>query len=222
MESLRKYVTDQDLIERGIGAPSLPKIIVAERDIDTVIKNFYENVNRKWLIGDLYYSDTVFTTTTATIGNTTYDDNYFAFTAIEIMSGANKGEVIGVASSEQSGSSTILTFNETQTITAGTYNAKIWQEGKFPRIIDVDSANQVYNKAIPTWLKDCVAYQYLFREANAQLFNTGFPTKSYRVQRDSYQEDFDTTSGYAFAIENRTSPDALSILSDKGMLGRSV
>jgi hypothetical protein len=221
MESLRQYVTDGDLQERGIATPELFKTIQAERDIDTVIKNFYEKVQRKFLIGVQSYTDAVFTTTQVTLNNTTYDSGYFTFTALELLSGVNKGKQIALDSSVSSNGQTVIQFKETQTITPGTYNCKIWQEGKFPRFDDTSLQDLAYSKSIPNWLQDCVAYQYLFRENNAQLFNLGYPLKSYSVDRAQYREDYATDSNYAFTIENRISPDALSILSDRGMLGRS-
>lgn len=217
MESLRRYVTNTELEERGIAAPETFKIIEAERDIDTVVKTFYEGPLSPFFDWLDYFDSVVFTTTNATLPQT-FEQNYFTYTVIEITSGANTGLVIPIASSN----GTVVTFASTQSITPGTYSAKIYQEGKFPRLAESNNQNNVWHKTIPQWLKDCVAYQYSFRLNNAALFNNASPLSSYRVDGDSYSETFDTNSSFSYTKENRISPDALAILSSRGMLGTSI
>jgi hypothetical protein len=225
MESLRRYVTSQDLINRGIASPTTFKIIQAERDIDSAIKNFYEDVFRPFNLVDTSYSanNCTFTTTTLTIADFVTTNNYFAYSAVEILSGANKGRQIAIESSTSSGNQTVLNFFDTpQAITPGNYRARTWQEGKIPMIANCFLEDQTWEKVIPSWLKDCVAYQYLYRENNPGVFNSLYPQKAYEVDQDQYREEFDTSNTALLTVDNRTSPDALSILNTKGLAGKSV
>jgi hypothetical protein len=215
MESLRRYITDTELQDRGISAPSVFKTIQAEREIDSIIKNFYQGPFAPVILGTTNFTGAVFTTTSVTLPET-HKSNFWDYSVLEITSGENKGELIFLTTSNGA----LIQFAESQTITAGTYDCKIYQEGKFPRDVDTVIQDDACYKSIPSWVKDCVAYQYLFRENNSQLFNQNYATKSYSVNRANYSEEYAVDA--PIKTENRISPDVLTILEARGMLGTSI
>jgi hypothetical protein len=192
----------------------------AERDIDSVIAKFYQGINRPFITSYYDLDDCVLTTTTATTSQLGNADGFYSKTVLEIMSGANAGKRIYIASSTSSSGSSTLTFSDTQTGLTGTVSARLYQEGKFPRRIDVDNSNAGYYKVIPEFLKECVALQYKFRTDHPEVFNDTNVLSSYSVNQGQWSKNYDTNKKRN--IKDFTDPTAYNILNDLGLTAQTL
>lgn len=177
----------------------------AEADIDNIIGIFNEGGFRKAFWRPEFVGSVVITATTATLSSSNTTNGYYARTVLEILSGDNAGSRIFVDSSVNN----VLTF-ESQTI-AGTFDCRIYQLAKAPFLVDSQSYNNNIYKTISEDIKQAVAYQYQFRLKNKNILDSNFATKKYSVDKDKYEEEFDTIQNNT--INQRISSQAIDVIS---------
>lgn len=220
MQSLRKYLKNQSELITYTGTLTNfdpDQLVRAERDIDKVVGVFYQGPNRKSILGITDVRNAVLTSTTATITDLSPNNtDFYSYSVLEILSGSNKGMRIAI----ESQANNILTYFDTQTGLSETSKIRVYQEGKFPRLVDTWAEDSVYYKSIPEFIKECVALQYLYRVQEGTNLQTENVQSSYRVDEDSYQESFDTSTKKI--ITDRISPEALDILDSKGLTSNSI
>jgi hypothetical protein len=221
-EDLRRYITNSEITDYVFVDTPVDELVLrqAQRDIDNVVAKFYQGNNRPFLLTYTDIDDCVLTTITATsnqLGNAT---GYYSKAVLEIMSGKNAGKRIYIASSENNSGSSVLTFGSTQTGLTGTVSARVYQEGKFPRSIDVDLSNTAYLKVIPEFLKECVALQYKFRIDHPEIFNDTNILSGYSVNKGSWSKNYDTKKERQ--IKDFTDPTAFNILADLGLTTQTL
>lgn len=182
-------------------------LIKAEIDVDNMIANFYQGAFSKFFLGSYTFesTDVVLTTTKATISNYTTTNGYFAYTVLEILSGANAGVRLAV----KNNTNNVLTFFDTNTGITGSEAIKIYQLAKAPFYSDTDLVEDTYFKTINEKIKEAVAFQYVFRSRKQELDELK-AVSSYNVSSDSYSENYDT--GKEITIKERFSPQALDVL----------
>jgi len=207
-QSLRRYLTHAQLqeYEPSIVTVDNDVLINAEQDIDNVIANFYQGSFRKSFNRIDFYQDVILTSTTATISSVNLTPGQLAYTVLEIISGANAGTRLAI----QSNTENVITYFDTNALSTGTENVKIYQFGKSPfhNPNDENHAWGSYNKSISEQIKQAVAYQYIFRLEND--INVKNPVSSYSVSKDSYSEVYAVDK--PLSITERISPQAIDIL----------
>lgn len=221
-EDLRRYITPAEITDYVSVSTPVDELVLrqAQKDIDNVIAKFYQGNNRPFLVPYIDIDDCVLTSTTATSTQLANANGYYSKAVLEIMSGANAGKRIYIASSESNSGSSILTFGSTQTGLTGTVSARVYQEGKFPRSIDVDLSNTAYLKVIPEFAKECVALQYKFRIDHPEIFNDTNILAGYSVNKGGWSKNYDTKKERQ--IKDFTDPTAFNILADLGLTTQTL
>jgi len=185
---------------------NLQTLIQAENDIDNLLARFFQGAFRKAIVTNYKYDTCLINASSATVTGLSADDGYYSKTVLEILSGANSGKRFAVKSQ----TSNVLTLYETSGLTNVTASVRIYQLAKAPFAKDMVSSNSTWNKIIDERIKEAVALQYDFREANPILFGSNYPVKEYQVSKDSYSEKYDTTS--KAGLIDRIHPDAYELL----------
>lgn len=222
METLRSYIADQTELETYTGSLtsfSSRDLIRAEQDIDSIIGNYYEGVNRKFYANREVFESSKITlsSTTATIADNNNSSGFYSYCVLEILSGANKGLRKLVISSTLSGGNNVLTFNVEEVGLTGSEDILIYQIAKIPRIKDITSVSSSYYKSIPEFIKEAVALQYQFRLNNEATLTSSQTIKRERTARDSVEIEYSDSSSGSISTQSLISPQALSLLQDEGL-----
>jgi len=214
MPSLRQYTTAaaiSQIVAIDPADASNQIIDLAESMIDAYVSDFYEGNFSKSYKGSLRLepSQVNFTATTLTInsgGSNTVD--YFSYTVIELLSGANKGLLIPVISSVNN----VLTFESVTGLT-GQIACRIYQLGKFPM-----SSYFITYKSIPREVVEAVAYQVQFLlEQGQRIYQTAKKSESIGENYSYTNED---SSGDT--LLRRIAPLARDILEAAGYTAQTI
>lgn len=135
------------------------KISQAEEIIDSYVG--YQNSFMDYKVTGMASAGGASTITLEASQQNTYDVDYFRLCEVEIIGGTGIGQRRKITGSTKAG---VLTVDESWTTTPdSTSFYKIYQVGKFPRVLDVESATNgiytTYYKAIPEAVKRAVAAQ---------------------------------------------------------------
>lgn len=217
MKNLRNYLPINQLADY-IDVESIDNtaLVNAERDIDNLCALFYQGINRPAVYYPYFVNNLSINNNQATTSEVLSPSGYFSLTVLEVLSGTNKGLRIFIDDSNLSNNQTILSFSDVNINETG-LKAKLHQVAKFPRVADTSIIDGGYQKTIPEFLKEAVAYQYEFRSNNPDSFNNVNQLKSYSVDKESFSETFDTTSKKATDIEDLIAPATRSILDKQGL-----
>lgn len=221
LESLRRYLLETEFADYNLADVDNYVLIQAERDIDNAVANFYQGSLAKFFLGTEIQDNVTLTTTTATLGNAQPSDNFYSYTVLEVMTGANASKKIAI----QSNASNVLTFFDTQAGLSGNVSVRVYQSGKFPMYRDTESLTNAFYKTIRQEIKQAIAEQYRFRLANPDLFaNQTKVQSSYSTSASSWSESFATGKNGVdrISIRDLTAPIAMQILEEAGLTIQTI
>lgn len=170
--SKRQYITKASLasvMPTTYNSVTDEQINLAEEIIDSVVYTEIDNVLAPFIQNSKIYKGTC-TSTTITISELAGSDtNKYTYTSISIMSGAKKGTVANVLSSDGG----VLTIEEVSGLT-GEVVVSLSQVGKFPRVCDTTKFEGGVYKLIPLDIEQAVKLQTKFIYEQMQNNNNIF------------------------------------------------
>jgi len=217
MTTKRQYISMNKVLETVAIDPNLLNcklIEQAESMIDQYLTNFFEPPFCRFLTDELYYTANQinFSDNTLTLLGQSYDDNYFQYTNIELLSGTNKGTILSVTSSTNN----VLTFDSNLTI--ANCHIKISQIGKLPRYCDYNDTVKI--KSLPVELIEAIAYQVQFILNNTDE-NGFFVLNNQGLSSESIGTNYSYTLADAKSgindISSKISPLSKSLLDSLGL-----
>lgn len=131
-----------------------------------------------------------------------YDQDYFKWCTVEIVSGTGEGQRRKITGSTKAGVLTVDSAFDTVPTSSSYY--KIYQLGKFPRIQDVEfystSSPNLYIKSIPENVKRAVAAQLEFIIEMGDSYFAGDESDKTSESIGDYSYSKTSTSGFAKLI----------------------
>lgn len=206
--SLRHYLTESELkdYQPQILKVDNQELIQAEIDIDNIIAVFYQGTFSRAYKHDVVFQNCEFQGQTATIGGmSSQSDGLYNRVLVEILEGTNKGSRYLIK--EQIGAT--VTFYEDTKLNENA-PVRVFQLAKLPFSKDVVTYNSKYTKLIDENVKQAVAYQYVHRVNNPDLFSARHVISSESLNGEDYSFTYDTKK--PMSMKERISPQALYIL----------